>query len=450
VARLPVSPYVLGAWLGDGTTSCARLACADAEIVAHVEAAGQRLTRERVSPAKCPSYWMRGAQPMLRALGVLGRKRIPIGYLRASEPQRRALLAGLLDTDGTVNLDGSVGLDLTSRELAKDARELIRSLGYRATMSRRQVRGATTASSTCYRIRFVAADPVFRLERKAMLHKSVWSAMRRHRNMTRTVVAVDPVPSVPVRCVAVDHPSHLYLAGEGFVPTHNTAFALELAVRLAEEGHEVEYVTLEDPKEAIAARLLARMTGMSVFGVRTALAQGMDLSDAQDRIETLPLHVTEVLGCREAAVIGAAAATTAKVVFVDYIQKIAFDDETSEKRTISIGRIMSRCSSIARRDEKCLLVLSQLKQEMDVQRRPPQMSDFADSAEIGRQCRQAWSVYWPAKHAKAGENMDQRDYTVRLLKVAEGPTYPVPLKWDPKSGRFWAKGEELNDANTGW
>ena len=35
-------------------------------------------------------------------MGVLGDKHIPAAYLRASERQRRDLLAGLLDTDGTV------------------------------------------------------------------------------------------------------------------------------------------------------------------------------------------------------------------------------------------------------------------------------------------------------------------------------------------------------------
>jgi hypothetical protein len=42
--------------------------------------------------------------------------------------------------------------------------------------------------------------------------------------LNRQVVAVTPVRSEPVRCIAVDAADHLYLAGEGMVPTHNTAF----------------------------------------------------------------------------------------------------------------------------------------------------------------------------------------------------------------------------------
>ena len=65
------------------------------------------------------------------ALGVLNTKHIPTQYLRASEAQRRALLAGLLDTDGTVAPNGVVQFAVTSRRLAEDARELVASLGHR-------------------------------------------------------------------------------------------------------------------------------------------------------------------------------------------------------------------------------------------------------------------------------------------------------------------------------
>ena len=71
------------------------------------------------------------AQAILRVLGVLGNKHIPVEYLRASERQRCDLLAGLLDTDGTVTATGSVQFSVTSRRLAADVRELVMSLGYR-------------------------------------------------------------------------------------------------------------------------------------------------------------------------------------------------------------------------------------------------------------------------------------------------------------------------------
>ena len=53
---------------------------------------------------------------------MLGDKHIPQAYLRASEAQRRDLLAGLLDTDGTVLPSGAVQLATTSERLVRDER----------------------------------------------------------------------------------------------------------------------------------------------------------------------------------------------------------------------------------------------------------------------------------------------------------------------------------------
>src|SRR3712207_7214673 len=90
---------------------------------------------------------------------------------RASVAQRRALLAGLLDTDGTVTPSGAVQFAVTSLRLAEDARELIAGLGHRVSMTRKRVKGRTEESSTCYTLAFSTDEEVFRFERKKLLHK---------------------------------------------------------------------------------------------------------------------------------------------------------------------------------------------------------------------------------------------------------------------------------------
>ena len=39
----------------------------------------------------------------------------------------------------------------------------------------------------------------------------------------RQIVSIEPVESRPVRCIKVAATDSLFLAGDGFVPTHNTA-----------------------------------------------------------------------------------------------------------------------------------------------------------------------------------------------------------------------------------
>ena len=129
-AELPVPPYTLGAWLGDGTTAAAQITSADPEIVMRIEAEG---------------FAEGTLQARLRTLGVLGNKHIPLNYLRASEGQRRALLAGLLDTDGTVSAGGAIQFSVTNERLASDVHELIVSLGYRCHRTTKRVKGRTEA-----------------------------------------------------------------------------------------------------------------------------------------------------------------------------------------------------------------------------------------------------------------------------------------------------------------
>ena len=125
-------------------------------------------------------------QARLRTIGVLGNKHIPVEYLRASETQRRALLAGLLDTDGTVTMGGSAQYTGTNQRLVSDVAELVVSLGYRCQISTKAVAGRRADSSVAYTITFATDDVVFGLHRKAMAHKQ-------RRRSTNTARSNDPV-----------------------------------------------------------------------------------------------------------------------------------------------------------------------------------------------------------------------------------------------------------------
>uniref|UniRef100_UPI0038CC0339 DNA translocase FtsK n=1 Tax=Glycomyces luteolus TaxID=2670330 RepID=UPI0038CC0339 len=217
-ADLPVAPYTLGCWLGDGSTGSARFTTADEEILDGIRAVG---------------------------FEAIGPKHIPRRYLRASEQQRRDLLAGLLDTDGTVSKKGNIVFAATSRRLAYDFLELVHSLGYQATVATRPVKGRKPESSVCYSVSFTTADRVFRLSRKA--DRQVASTRPTARE--RYVVDVRPVPSVPVRCIEVDSPSHQFLASRSMVPTHNSSLINTLLVSmLVRATPEQVRLLLIDPK----------------------------------------------------------------------------------------------------------------------------------------------------------------------------------------------------------
>jgi hypothetical protein len=252
-ADLPVDPYVLGAWLGDGTSIRAGIVASDPEIIAEIEANGQECR-----PHEAPYHFGMpgGLQQRLRDIQVLGNKHIPEAYLRASEAQRRALLAGLLDTHGHCTKSGSVEFSSTDERLACDVRELVVSLGYQARMRTETVPGRHERTCTAFTIAFTPPDPVFRLPRKRARQRP----QIRPTNGYRYIVDVVPARSVPVRCVQVDNDEHLYLAGETCIPTHNSFLTGLVVYKTLRAGARW---TLLDPSGPLAE--LTRLPELAPF-----------------------------------------------------------------------------------------------------------------------------------------------------------------------------------------
>jgi len=241
-ANLPIAPYFLGVWLGDGTSRTNQITTADPALITEIERDGYTVRSLKSHPylyavddenGKAVSRWQPGMTGRLRALGLQLNKHIPAIYLRASEQQRRALLAGLLDTDGTVNRDGAVEFTTTNPRLAQDVYELVCSLGFRPSLRCGRSRYKGKDCGPKWTLAFTTGEQVFRLERKATAHKERLRNYSPEHNRFRYVVAVREVPSRPVRCIRVESQSHLYLAGKSMIPTHNSLAYLLPIVRSA-------------------------------------------------------------------------------------------------------------------------------------------------------------------------------------------------------------------------
>lgn len=217
---VPVEPYVLGVWLGDGdsrnATVSQSLADVD-ELAGLLRARGFESTRCATAVDKAALLYVRGLRGALRKAGLLGNKHIPAVYYRASRAQRLDLLRGLMDTDGHVTHGGWCTLVSGSTALAHQAAELARTLGYRPTLVWSE--DSRAREGGMWKVSFQTAEEApFSLARKV----DRCSVKRATRQRYNAVVSVEPVGSVPVRCIGVDSDDHLFLVGEGFVPTHNT------------------------------------------------------------------------------------------------------------------------------------------------------------------------------------------------------------------------------------
>lgn len=239
-ATLPVAPYVLGAWLGDGslhrsdfTQSTEPSHPSGLSDMDHLRA---ELTAAGYEPSEPYSYAIHVSETTLKRhldeAGVLDHKHIPIRYLRASRAQRLSLLQGLMDTDGTIGDSGNASIGFSDRRLAEDTLALVRSLGIKASITWNKAKhythkGERRAGRLHHTITFTTTEQVVRLPRKS-------ARLPEKTRETQNWLYVVDVEAIgpghpeyePARCIAVDSDDATFLAGPGFLPTHNSRTVL--------------------------------------------------------------------------------------------------------------------------------------------------------------------------------------------------------------------------------
>lgn len=220
-AELPIEPYLLGAWLGDGTSS-------DGNITCHKDDIGELKTRiesfgwdTKIHKYKKTAYTLKiyKLRVALRELGVLNNKHIPMIYLRASAKQRRELLAGLMDTDGYRSRNAD-GVTFCNERLANDTVALIRTFGLVARVNENDAVLYGKVVGTRWRINARFDECLFYLNRK----RDGWvpRGSQASRHTQRTITSIEPVGKRLTKCISVDSPRKLFLAGEAMIPTHNS------------------------------------------------------------------------------------------------------------------------------------------------------------------------------------------------------------------------------------
>ncbi len=506
-ADLPVPPYALGVWLGDGTSAAAQFTSADPEIAVYIEAEGlvveptgadrrysMRLpAREEVAPRTCPmcgelfvprtsqvqtcgktcagalrssggvgrqaacpdcggpSSGMAQCQAcrddhgtvkaLLRGLGVLKNKHIPTRYLRGSIAQRRSLLAGLLDTDGTVAPSGVVQFGVTSRRLAEDARELVAGLGYRVRMSTKRVKGRSEESSTCYTLTFSTDDEVFKLERKKLLHKERGARTFTARG-SRFITDVRRIDSVPVRCIQVDADDHLFLAGRSFIPTHNSTLGLDIARSASVKHHMPAAIfSLEMSKHEITMRLLSAEAKVPLHHMRAGSLSDEDWSKLARRmgeIADAPLYIDDSPNMTMMEIRAKARRlkqrNDLKLIVIDYLQLMTSGKKV-ESRQQEVSEFSRALKLLAKELEVPVIAMSQLNRGSEQrQDKKPMLSDLRESGSIEQDADMVMMIHREDMYEKESPRAGEAD--IMLVKHRNGPTANVTVAFQGHYSRF--------------
>ncbi len=227
---LPMDPYLLGAWLGDGSasTSCAVLTIGLDKVEAIAEA-GARITGVGRDNARRATLSL-DQRDFLRLAGLLALRSyerfIPHDFLYASIAQRTALLQGLMDTDGTTG-NNNLTYTTTSPRLRDDVAELCRSLGGVALVSGAFQKwfmhnGEKRQGRPAWRITLCLPAEIspYRNPTKAARYTPA-DHRNRHRGLARSIERIEPGEMADAVCIQVAHPSRLYVTRDHIV-THNS------------------------------------------------------------------------------------------------------------------------------------------------------------------------------------------------------------------------------------
>ena len=135
--QVPLDPYLLGLWLGDGNSANSGITNQDATILHYLANKlpeygcylrynpSQNKYHYRMTSSEKNNY----VTDVLRELGLLNNKHIPDSYKYNSRENRLRLLAGIIDTDGSYST-GVFDIIQKNRRFAEDIEYLVRSLGF--------------------------------------------------------------------------------------------------------------------------------------------------------------------------------------------------------------------------------------------------------------------------------------------------------------------------------
>ena len=210
--ELPMDPYILGQWLGNGSKGqphfWVRSELLD-QTAQEFEARGTKTWGfGKTNPTGSVTRLHFSPFPM-----NLRDKELPIVYKYGSVSQRLDLLRGLMDSDGHVHKKNHTFTFTNTRlSLIEAVKEIVEGLGFKARVYGVQDNQYTVNS--CYRVVFSGTDF------DPFLLRDVGHGGLANPHAPK-IIRVEPIESVPVRCIEVDNESHLFLAGRSLHVTHN-------------------------------------------------------------------------------------------------------------------------------------------------------------------------------------------------------------------------------------
>ena len=296
---LPFDPYWFGYWLGDGVTGTAKIGVCS-EDFPHVYARMKSIyptlstwadhgkkngfhnmyfgrVYSKTGETHTDKRGRTGPLSLNTWIKRLGGKQIPDEYIYASREDRMALMAGMIDSDGSVGIDGRVVFTNSNLTLIEQFSQLVSSLGMRPVLSVMEPKVSTSGfygRKKVYMVSFVTnLDFPTCLPRKKTASQSVSRIV----SISNIEVLSENETTIG-RCIMVDSEDHTYCVGRNFIVTHNSTVISETAPVWMTGHFPSKSVMVGAADEELAARFTTKMREkvadprhLAMFGEKAAL-----------------------------------------------------------------------------------------------------------------------------------------------------------------------------------
>lgn len=226
-----------------------------------------------------------------------------------------------------------------------------------------------------------------------------------------------------------------------------TAFAIDLALRAAEQGIPVGLFSMEMSIDQVVDRFIASRAGVSLWNLRTGkLSHDEDdflrITTACDELKALPIYVDDSSSPNILQMRAMARRLQANhglgLLVVDYLQLMT-SRRSYESPVQQVTEISRGLKGLAKELNIPILALSQLSRAVEQREgHKPRLSDLRDSGSIEQDADVVMFIHREDKnnYERAKEQNKLNQAQLVIAKHRNGPTGEIDFRIDPDSLRF--------------
>ncbi len=440
--NIPLDPYILGVWLGDGHNNSPSITCGDKEVINEWISYGKKLglnPTEFTGETNCQRINLSrivGTRrnnilyDKLKYLNLPFNKHIPSSYLINKKWVRYQVLAGLLDTDGYLNYTGTF-YEFSSKykQLRDDLESLARSLGFRVKSKTKVVNKKEYYLCT---IHGNITEIPCRVSRK--------KAIKNSSNLSK-IVSIKSIGLGEYFGFTLSDDRHFCL--ENYTVTHNTEFFKECINHTINFHHEKAGVIFLEEPASKTVKVLAGKKVNKRFHIPTEKGGDWTIEELVDGINDLKgkVFLYNHFGAKDWESIKPkirymVSALGIKRIYLDHLTALVAQEDNEYK---ALNRLMEEMSSLCEELGCTLFYVSHLRKASGTPHEEGgrvTADQFKGSGAI---------VFWShfligLERNQQAENEEERNITtLRVLKdrntgLATGTTFK--LKYDHGTGRW--------------